>query len=526
MSRSWVTFALCILEVFFCVSCTRSDTKPSQSSSSLIRHPTPMDPSTLDPRMARNLPTIDIVRLLFSGLTRLSSDGAVVPELAQSIQASPDGICYRVVLKKAYWSDGLPITAHDFVYSWKSMLDAKRAAPNASQLFWINNAKAAFDGKMPADAIGLRALSDSEMEIELGSPCPFFDKVLATPAFLAVQMQYDQAGGAYGKNGPFPTSGPYCLQKWVPQTSLALIKNQNYVFSNRVSSETLNFTVVEDTTALTMFEARELDWAGSPIGTIPIDVVSVLKRQGVLHMLPAAGTAFLRVNTTKSPLSDPRVRKACSLVIDRQAIVDHILQGGQLPATSLVPPCMFQWKNGGLPDNRLGMAREALLSYCNDHRCEPKDISFSILFGSDPRSLKVATAVQQDISTHLHLNVSLQPCDPQYFYARISKLEYDLALGSWYADYFDPYSFYGVFERVSNGTNNTGWESSEYQRLLAQSFMTKENREGYFDKIEQVLAEELPIIPLYHGCFNYVKSSLASTMSISPLGHLEVVEQS
>lgn len=520
MKRSLVTFGVCFLLGWIGTSCARNHSKPPQKESSTLRIASPVDPSSLDPRMARDRQTIIMVRLLFSGLTWLNARGDVEPELAQSIEVSPDGYFYRIVLKKTVWSDGVPVTAHDFVYSWKSMLDARRAAPNASQLFWIKNAKAAFEGKVAPEEIGLKALSDQELKVELDHPCPFFEKVLATPAFLAVQMRFDQAGGAIGKDGAFPTNGPFRLQKWVPQTCLELMRNKNYVFAEKISQDRMHIAVVEDATALNMFEANELDWAGLSMGTIPPDAIGALKEEKLLHVLPAAGTAFLRVNVTRSPLSDVRLRRACSLSIDRQAIVEHILQGGQLPAVGLVPPCLFQRRKGE-PDS-LEMARQLLSDYCTDHGCKAEEISISILFGVDGRSLKVATAVQQDLMSKLHINVQLQPCESQHFFSKISKLDYDVALGSWYADYVDPHSFYAVFERAANGTNNTGWESQEYQALLAQSSLTKENREVVFEKMEQLLAAELPIIPLYHGSFNYVMSPAASKMYLSPLGHLEL----
>ena len=327
-------------------SCTKNEKSDSSSSESTLRLPIPNDPATLDPRQARDLLTIDVVRMMFSGLTRLSSDGKAYPDLAESIERQQDGLSYGVKLKKALWSDNTPITAHDFVYSWKSSLEKERACPNAFQLFWIRNAKAAYDGKKDIEEIGVRATDDTTLEIDLEMPCPFFEQLLATPAYLAVQKHYDLGKKHDGESTDFPTSGPYMLSEIKPQNTIRLVRNPHFV--DRLNSKKglkpftcVDFAVVDDATAVTMVEADKLDWAGSPMGTLPVDSVTMLAAQKKLHVSPSAATSFLRVNVTHPLLSDQRLREAISLVIDRTALVEHLLQGGQMPAFSLVPPCLL-----------------------------------------------------------------------------------------------------------------------------------------------------------------------------------------
>ena len=135
-------------------------------------------------------------------------------------------------------------------------------------------------------------------------------------------------------------------------------------------------------------------------------------------------------------------------------------------------------------------------------------------------------AVQQDIKKALGINVLLQPCDAKQLFAKVSQLDYDMALGSWVADYFDPHTFYSVFERSSNGTNNTGWESSAYQSLIESSLDCPDPdlRQQFFSQLEQMLARELPVIPLFHYTFNYVKKASVDGITISPLGYLDIMQ--
>jgi oligopeptide transport system substrate-binding protein len=506
------------------VSCSKNETTNPSSQSSTLRLPLPADPATLDPRQARDLLALDIIRLMFSGLTQLSSDGKISFDLAESID-HPDAFTYRIKLKKAVWSDASPITAHDFIYTWKSMLDKQRAAPNAFQLFWIRNAKAAYEGQKSIDEVGIRAIDDTTLEVDLEKPCPFFEQLLATPAFLAVQQKYDLEKQRYTQNPDFPISGPYKLIEWKPQDSLRLVKNPLFTGEHAHDAfSQIDFSILDDATAVTMVEAHKLDWAGSPMGTLPIDCVSILASQNKLLISPAAGTSFVRVNVTHPHLSDRRLREAISLVIDRPAIVEHLLRGGQLPAYSLAPPCLLtatlQHKNIDIQH-----AKELVQSYCNEKGCTPESLSFSLAFrAGDERSTKISMALEQDIKNHLGLSISLNPCDGKQLYARVSKLDYDMALGSWIADYFDAYSFYAVFERASNGTNNTGWENSAYQSIIENSMSSSDQslRQQCFVELEQILSSELPVIPLYHNAYNSVKEGSANGISVTPLGYLDI----
>jgi len=528
LSSCIVAVLVTLVSLVVTTSCTNQEKIESDTIKSVLRLPLPQDPATLDPRLARDLLTIDVVRLMFSGLTRLTPNGQVSMDLAESIHRQHDGLSYIVKLKKALWSDNTPITAHDFVHSWKSSLDKQRAAPNAFQLFWLRNSRKAYDGKADLDDIGIKALDDTTLEIELEMPCPFFEQLLATPAYLAVQKKYDERKQKYDESIGFPTSGPYMLAQWKPQDSLQLINNPCFESSSRTapSFSTIDFSIVDDATAVTMVEAHKLDWAGSPMGTLPIDSVSMLASEHKLSISPTAGTSFLRVNVTNPLLSDQRLREALSLVIDRKSLVHHLLQGGQLPAYSLVPPCLlsFPVKQSG---SEIKHAKELLKAYLDKHGCTAESLSITLTFGAGDRSSKVSMAVQQNIKEHLGINISLHPCDSKQFYAKVSQLDYDIALGSWIADYFDPYSFYNMFSESSNGTNNTGWEDASYRSLIQKSLDSHDPavRQAYFSELEQILERELPIIPLYHYTFNYVKEASVDGITVSPLGYLDIVQR-
>jgi oligopeptide transport system substrate-binding protein len=217
-----------------------------------------------------------------------------------------------------------------------------------------------------------------------------------------------------------------------------------------------------------------------------------------------------------------RIREACSTVIQKEAIAEHIAQCDNAPAQTFAPPCLLL-HTPAIKAADLEKGRALIASYCEEKGCSPESISITLAFSAGDRSSKTAQAIQQDLQA-LGITLLLQPCESRHFYTRVSQLDYDLSLGSWYADYFDPYSFYGVLERTTNGTNNTGWESIHYQKLLGESQRTSDPdlRHEKFLELEAILAKELPIIPLYHASFAYVKRPTVEGLSISPLGHIDV----
>jgi len=513
--KDFFRFIFCLLFLF----------SPIYSKQAPIRISAPSDPATYDPRQARDLVTIDVIHLLFSGLTRLSHTGEVELDLAESIKASEDGLQYKISLKKTVWSDGTSLTAHDFVYTWQSILEKERACPNAFSLFFIKNASRAYKESLSLQDVGIKALSDNVLEVTLEQPCPFFLELLATPAFCAVQKKYAQGETAFTDEKPFPVSGPYKIQKKQLQSSVQLTKNDQYWAQDKQEYPDLQFFITDDATALTLFNGRQFEWVGSPLGLLPTDSISPLQKQNKLSVTPAAGTHFIRVNTKDSLLSDVRIRKALSLVLDRESLVKHVLQGGQEPAFSLTPTCLLPRKCNPCQQDK-ELAKELLASYCKEKACDSKSLSIKLSHAPDERNTRIGLSLQHDIESTLGITVRIDITDSKQFYSRLCSGDYEMALGSWFADYFDPHAFFSVFESAHNGTNNTKWESSLFKTLLQRSLETTdpEKRRECFYELEAILTAEVPIIPLFHATFNYAKESAADGVKLSPLGHLDITQ--
>jgi oligopeptide transport system substrate-binding protein len=524
--------ALLCLSVAFFTSCNPKEPKPTLSRSQLDDRSQEVrialnEATTCDPRLARNLGAINVVRFLFDGLVRQNANGKLEPALAESYEISPDGITYTFTLRNCNWSNGDKITAQDIEYSLKSSLDPAFQAPNAYQLFVIQNAKASYDGKLTPDTIGVKALNERIVEIKLENPTPYFLELLTFHPFFPVSEKWVKTHPDWkeGTEMACVSSGPFVLESWNPHSEIALKKNSAHFDAQRVKLEKIQLTCLDENTALNMFEVGDLEWAGSPISSVPPDAISTLKKEKKLQIAPAAGTQIIRVNCESLNFSNPKMRHAFAYAIDRAGICEHILQGGHFPATSFVPPCMGLPKNSFFdeqsPDKAKALFQEALME-SKQENSSPITLSYV----TNERNQKIAQALQQNWKNVFQIDVLLEPCESKTFFDKISKRDFQLALGSWFADYNDPISFLSVFQYKNNGTNNTQWESQEYQKLLAESALAQDSQKRFqiLDSAQEVLMSEMPAIPIFHYTFNYLIKDSLKDANLSPLGYIELNE--
>ncbi len=482
------------------------------------------DPTTLDPRKARDLDSINLIRMLFEGLTRMGKAGETELALADRVDISEDGLRYTFHLRKSQWSNGDSLTASDFAASWKAILHPNFATDIAYQLYPIKNARRAKLGEIAIDAVGVSAQDDQTLIVDLESPLPYFLDLVSTPPFLPVHAKIAEQNPNWPLDPvSFAANGPFLLKSWKHSDRICLEKNPHFWEKKRVRLDGVDFFVASPDTALRMYEEDALDWTGSPLSLIPPDAVAALRQESRLQISPFLATYFYRVNTApriggrKNPLSDPNMRRALSFALDREAIVSHILQGGQAAARSLVPPSMGLKTDGYFFDQK----EEARLSLA---KCEPLEEPLVISYLNNERNAAVAQAVQKQWETTLKIRTQLEAVEPKVFYARISNKEFQVAGGSWSADFNDPVNFLEVFKYKDGSTNNTAWEKSDYIDLLNRSGLCKEKseRKELLRQAEAILMEEMPIIPVYHVALNYLKRPQLEGAVLSPMGQLDL----
>ncbi len=481
------------------------------------------DPQSLDPRMARDLNAVTLVHMLFEGLMRISKTGEAEFALAHSVDISEDSTRFVFHLRESLWSNTDPVTSYDFANSWRSSLSPQFGTDLAYQLYPIKGAQQAKKGEIGTDAVGIYTPDPQTLVVELETATPYFLELLTLPIFFPVHSSALTNPHWFLKKETHIANGPFCLDAWTHSDQISVVKNSNYWEAEQVALPRIDMVMLTADTELRLFEEKGLHWAGSPLSTLPIDTVQAFKNSGALHVSPLSGTYFLRVNTeisSENPLSHPEFRRGLAMAIDRNEIAEHILQGGQKPALELVPPEM------GLAPSPLqeGNVEEAR-SLCNrvlSQRAFNSPIILSYSSATD-RNATIAQAIQKQWEDHLGLQVVLEGIEPKVYYQRISQKKFQLAAGSWIADFNDPINFLETFKYKHGSTNNTGWEDPKYVDLLNRSALCKESneRKGLLSEAEAILLEQMPIIPIFHFALNYLQKDEIKDVVISPLGQVD-----
>ena len=447
------------------------------------------EPESLDPTIVTGQPDLRVVSALFEGLTRSDpKTGSPVPSLAARWDLSPDGRTYTFHLRSNLaWSTGEPIEAGDFVYSWLRVLNPATAADYAGLLFYVKNAEEFNNGKLadPA-AVGVRAPDRQTFQVELVSPTPFFLDICALQTLAVVPRQaIEKYGDRWLMTKPLPVSGAYQLAYWRINDKIRLRKNPRYWDAANTQLECVDILPMGNpTTAFNLYETGEADLVWDK-DLIPQVLLDVLRKRPDFHSFDNLATYFIRVNVTRKPLNDPRIRRALALAIDKQHIVDKITRAGEKPAPHLTPLGTANYR----PPTGLGH--------------DPDQARRLLAEAGYPGGAGLPPVEWQK---ELGIQVELRQVEWNVLLAAQSSLEYDLARSSWTGDYNDATTFLDLF-KSNNGNNRTGWKNPRYDQLLREANAEPDprRREALLRTAETILVEdELPILPLFfYAGLNY-----------------------
>jgi len=497
-TRQKTLFFLQILILSLFVSCEKKHENISQH----LRLNIGVEPQSLDPRKARTINDINLTKMLFDGLVRYNKDGKIECALAKVYNISKDQKSYTFYLKEAYWSNNKAITIDDFIYSYETVLSPKFICGNVNFLYVIKNAKNVKDGLLPFKEAGIKAIDQNTLVFELEKPCPYFLELLAQPIFFPINKNNDISQPLWTNSDKnFVSSGPFILKKWKFNDYIEFVKNNNYYDSTNVSLQKISCYILQNLTEQNMFEANELDLFGSPFSFINSDSMKHLKLNKNFISKPSFGTVFLRVNTTKI---DKNLRKFLNTGIDREKIVNNILQGGEKQTLKFVPT---------KEEQKISIIKEKL-----------EDVEISLSFVNNEKYKLIAQAIQNDWQQNLNIKVSLNPLESKVFFSKLNNLDYDVALSTWIGDFLDPINFLEVFQYKNNSVNNTGWENQKYISCLLNSEekISKSERKKLLIRAEEILIDENPIIPLYHMSYNFMKNDSLKNLKIYPSGFVDL----
>jgi len=464
--------------------------------------------ATLDPSRMNALQDGRVAAALFEGLTVVDARTLKVrPGVARSWQVTPDGLTYTFELRQdARWSDGRPVTAEDFVYSWRRTLDPRTAAEYVYMLYPIRGAKAYYDaaskpgGRADWATVGIRTDGLYRLIVELERPCAYFLDLAAFATYLPLRRDaIEKHGDRWTLPGNIVSNGAFRLAEWRFQSRMIWEKNPYYWDAASVALGRVEVWVFNDVvTALDAYETRALDLTTivPPLAVAPLLAARESGRREDVTYDTIFATYFYRINCSRPPFSDARVRRALVLAIDRQAIIERAARGGQKPAFTLVPPGLTAYSSPpGLRED-VQEARRLLAEAGFPGGAglgEP-----AILVNKGMGHVPIAEMLQQQWRERLGINVRIEQVEWKVFLDRINRLDYELARGGWYGDYVDPNTFLDLFV-TGRGNNNTGWSNKEYDALVdaAANQNDAAARMEDFRRAEAILLDEVPIIPIY-----------------------------
>jgi len=442
--------------------------------------------------------------MIYDGLTRCVPGGSVEPALAERVDVSWNKKVYTFHLREAYWTDGKPITARDFETSWKEIL----SPPSSSAfLFYpIKNAELCAKGQTSIDEVGIQALDDRTLRVELERPTPYFYSLTAFPSFLPVP--------SHAPDDPKVCSGPFRIEKMVHNSEIVLKKNYCYWNRPEVFLDEVHISIVHDEmTALQMFERGDLDWLGGSISPLPPDALAKIKDR--IQFVPCAATTLCTFNTKTFPFNNVHLRKAFSYAIDREEIVGQITQGGETPATSILPP---SFSRQSFPLSNPEAARKEFELAMLELQMKPHELDSLILYFKPSQIEKrLAQAVQRQWKDVLGIHIQLGLLDVKSHAQRLQSRDYQIALAAWIAQFDDPISLLERFKDEKNLKNYPGWLNPEYARLIDEAGSSNE-REALFEQAEALFANEMPLTPIYHWSSPALASPCIESIPTTPSG--------
>ena len=507
------------------------------------------EPETMDPSLNRTVDGNVMISHLFEGLYKWvdsdsSGDGrqgataVLAPGMAASepeITPNEDGTyTYTFTIREdAKWSDGQPVTANDFVYSWRRLVDPNTASPYNTIIAMVVNANEIIAGELPKEDLGVSAPDDQTFVVELTYNCPYFLDICAFPNTMPLREDIVEGNTTWTDPSTYVTNGPFKMESWTHDAEIVMVPNENYYDVSSISIESLTFALMDDANAqLTAFNSGDLDFMQNP----PPDEVATLLADGTLIAGDYLGTYYACFNNSKAPFDDVNVRKAFNLAIDRNYIVEMVTQAGEIPAGAWVPESVVDAEGTDGPDFRevggdfWSTAEEDYEANCEQARellaqaGYPNGEGFpetTYLYNTDDKHQAVAEALQQMWSNVLGVNVTLNNQDWNVFLETRSAGDYSICRNGWIADYNDPVSFLDMF-MTDNGNNDAHYANPEYDALMTTvlSDSDAQNRMDLMHQAEDLLiGQDHAIAPLYYYTQPYLLADDVHGVYYTPLGN-------
>ncbi|WP_272436291.1 peptide ABC transporter substrate-binding protein [Terrihalobacillus insolitus] len=540
--KKWLFFLFAVLAVIVLTACTANESAgegdPSESNDSddaqteepsekVLYLNNGVEPTSFDPPIGFDSNSWQALNNLMEGLTRLGKDDQPQPATAEDWDISDDGKEYTFYIRDdAKWSNGDDVTADDFVYAWKRMLDPETGSPAAFLGYFIEGGEAFNSGEGSADDVAVVAEDDKTFKVTLTAPTGYFLNVIANPAFFPInQAVAEENPEWFAEADTFVGNGPFILESWKHDTSMVMAKNDQYWDAETVKLDKVNWAMVNDSnTEYQMYQSGDLDTSG-----VPSDMAEELMSGDDVIIEDQAGTYFYRFNVTKEPFQNTKIRKAFAMAVDQQQIVEYVTKNGEKPAYGFVAPGFtgpsgndFRETNGNLvefdPEKAKTLLEEGMAEEGYDE-LPPVTLSYNT---SDSHKA-IAETLQQMLKQNIGVDVELANAEWNVFLQDQKDLKHQLSRSSFLHDYADPINALESFITDSS-MNRTGWSNAEFDGLIAKAKAeaNEEKRWEYMYEAEKVLFDEMPIFPIYF--YNQVLLQKENVTGIvrHPVGYMEL----
>ena len=460
---------------------------------------------SLDPHKIEGVPESNINRDLFEGLLISDVDGKPSPGVAEKWENKDFKVWTFHLRKDAKWSDGTPVTAQDFVYSWQRLANPNTASPYASYLQYghIVNIDDIIAGKKPITDLGVKALDDHTFEVTLGEPVTYIYKLLVHSSVSPVpRAAVEKFGEKWTQPANIVTNGAYKLKDWVVNERIVLERNTNYWDNAKtVINQVTYLPISSEVTDVNRYRSGEIDMT---YNNMPIELFQKLKKEipNEVHVDPYLCTYYYEINNQKAPFNDVRVRTALKLALDRDIIVNKVKNQGDLPAYSFTPPYTdgaklvepewFKWSQEKRNEEAKKLLAEA--GYTAE-----KPLTFDLLYNTSDLHKKLAIAAASIWKKNLGANVKLENQEWKTFLDTRHQGNYDVSRAGWCADYNEPTSFLNMV--LSDSSNNTvHYKSPVFDKLIADTLKVTDEaqRSELYSKAEQQLDKDSAIVPVYY----------------------------
>ncbi|MBA5761780.1 oligopeptide ABC transporter substrate-binding protein OppA [Vibrio sp. 404] len=468
--------------------------------------------ATIDPHKSQGVPESHVIRDLLEGLVNQDADGNTIPGAAESWETTDNQTYTFHIRKDATWSNGDPVTAQDFVFSFQRLVDPNTASPYSWYMEYtkMKNAKAIIAGKADKETLGVKALDDKTLVVELDSPVPYFVMMMGHQSTSPVhQATVEKYGDQWTKPEHFVGNGAYTVDKWVVNERLVLKRNEKYWDNDKTVINQVTFLPIENQVSeMNRFLSGEIDFTME----LPVEHFKRLQKEHPesVSVVGNLCTYYYLFNTKKAPFDDVRVRKAISYAIDRNVVTDLILAQGQKPAYFLTPEITAGFDPeapayGQMTQKERNAEAARLLAEAGYGKDNP--LSFSLLYNTSENHKKIAVALGSMWKKTLGLNVTLENQEWKTYLSTKDSGNFEVARAGWCGDYNEASSFLTLM-KSGNTTGGIHYDSKAYDQVMEKAIQatSEEERTALYREAEIMLANDMPLAPIYQ----YVKSRLLS----------------